>query len=207
MLCRKSTSNKTCYRQWFDRCIISKMILKSESNWLFSVVFSVEITLFGSYSGNNFKLPVWLATLPLYSQNATWRSSTANTVRIKPRSRIVIVFVGIYSRANSKYSVFCKSHTHHVYILCTIRQQLIPIKLRNQIIKFHEIALISAIETLLDPVLVSDDCDCRFVEVIDIDKTIFHFSFNIRIKPRFITVAYCNCFCWDTLSGKLNIFL
>jgi hypothetical protein len=26
--------------------------------------------------------------------------------------------------------------------------------------------------TLLDPVLVSDDCDCRFVEVIDIDKTI-----------------------------------
>jgi hypothetical protein len=31
----------------------------------------------------------------------------------------------------------------------------------------------------------------------------FHFSFNTRIKPRFITVAYCNCFCWDTLSGKL----
>jgi hypothetical protein len=28
------------------------------------------------------------------------------------------------------------------------------------------------IETLLDPVRVSDDCDCRFVEVIDIDKTI-----------------------------------
>jgi hypothetical protein len=34
LLCRKSTSNKTCYRQWFDRCIISKMILKSGSNWL-----------------------------------------------------------------------------------------------------------------------------------------------------------------------------
>jgi hypothetical protein len=32
--------------------------------------------------------------------------------------------------------------------------------------------LFSAIETLLDPVLVSDDCDCRFVEVIDIDTTI-----------------------------------
>ena len=32
--------------------------------------------------------------------------------------------------------------------------------------------IISGIETLLDPVLVSDDCDCRFVEVIDIDKTI-----------------------------------
>jgi hypothetical protein len=89
-----------------------------------------------------FRSTVWLATLPLYSQNATWRSSTANTVRIKPRSRIVIVFVGIYSRANSKYSVFCKSHTHHVYILCTIRQQLIPIKLRNQIIKFQEIAFL-----------------------------------------------------------------
>jgi hypothetical protein len=27
-------------------------------------------------------------------------------------------------------------------------------------------------ETLLDPVLVSEDCDCRFVEVIDTDKTI-----------------------------------
>jgi hypothetical protein len=26
LLCRKSTSNKTHYRQWFDRCIISKMI-------------------------------------------------------------------------------------------------------------------------------------------------------------------------------------
>jgi hypothetical protein len=55
LLCRKSTSNKTRYRQWFDRCIISKMILKSESNWLFPVFFSVEITLSGSYSGNNFK--------------------------------------------------------------------------------------------------------------------------------------------------------
>ena len=32
--------------------------------------------------------------------------------------------------------------------------------------------IISGIETLLDPVFVSDDCDCRFVEVIDIDKTI-----------------------------------
>jgi hypothetical protein len=27
LLCRKSTSNKTCYRQWFDRCRISKMII------------------------------------------------------------------------------------------------------------------------------------------------------------------------------------
>ena len=55
LLCRKSTSNKTCYRQWFDRCIISKMILKSGSNWLFPVVFSVEITLSGSHSGNSFE--------------------------------------------------------------------------------------------------------------------------------------------------------
>jgi hypothetical protein len=31
LLCRKSTSNKTCYRQWFDRCILSKMILKREN--------------------------------------------------------------------------------------------------------------------------------------------------------------------------------
>jgi hypothetical protein len=46
LLCRKSTSNKTRYRQWFDRCIISKMILKSGSNWLFPVVFSVELTRF-----------------------------------------------------------------------------------------------------------------------------------------------------------------
>ena len=30
---RKSTSNKTRYRQWFDQCIISKMILKGGSNW------------------------------------------------------------------------------------------------------------------------------------------------------------------------------
>jgi hypothetical protein len=29
------------------------------------------------------------------------------------------------------------------------------------------IDIISGIETLLDLVLVSDDCDCRFVEVID----------------------------------------
>jgi hypothetical protein len=56
------------------------------------------------------------------------------------RSRIVIVFVGIRSRANKVF--FCESHTHHVYILCTNRQQLIPIKLRNQIIKFHEIAFL-----------------------------------------------------------------
>ena len=55
LLCRKSSSNKARYRQWFDRCIISKMILRSESNWLFPVVFSVEITLSGSYSRNNFK--------------------------------------------------------------------------------------------------------------------------------------------------------
>ena len=55
LLCRKSTSNKTGYRQWFDRCIISKMILKSGSNWLFPVVFSVEITLSGSHSGNSFE--------------------------------------------------------------------------------------------------------------------------------------------------------
>jgi hypothetical protein len=39
LLCRKSTSNKTRCRQWFDRCITSKMILKSGSNWLFPVVF------------------------------------------------------------------------------------------------------------------------------------------------------------------------
>ena len=45
LLCRKSTSNKTRYRQWFDRCIISKMILKSGSNWLFPVVFSVETSI------------------------------------------------------------------------------------------------------------------------------------------------------------------
>jgi hypothetical protein len=31
------------------------MILKSESNWLFRVVFSVEITLSGSHSGNSFE--------------------------------------------------------------------------------------------------------------------------------------------------------
>ena len=55
LLCRKSTSNKTRYRQWFDRCIISKMILKSGSNWLFPVFFSVEITLSGYHSGNSFQ--------------------------------------------------------------------------------------------------------------------------------------------------------
>jgi hypothetical protein len=60
LLCRKSTSNKTCYREWFDRCIISKMILKSGLNWLFPVVFSVEITLSGSHSGNSFEFSHWL---------------------------------------------------------------------------------------------------------------------------------------------------
>ena len=48
-------SNKMCYRQWFDRFIISKMILKSRSNWLFPVDFSVEITLSGSHSRNSFE--------------------------------------------------------------------------------------------------------------------------------------------------------
>jgi hypothetical protein len=60
LLCRKSTSNKTRYRQWFDQCIISKMILKSGSNWLFPVVFSVEITLSGSHSWNSFEFSHWL---------------------------------------------------------------------------------------------------------------------------------------------------
>jgi hypothetical protein len=55
LLCRKSTSNKTRYIQWFDQYIISKMILKSGSNWLFLVVFSVEIALSGSHSGNSFE--------------------------------------------------------------------------------------------------------------------------------------------------------
>ena len=55
LLCRKSTSNKTSYRQWFDRCIISKIILKGVSNWLFPVVISVEITLSRSHSGNSFE--------------------------------------------------------------------------------------------------------------------------------------------------------
>ena len=55
LLCRKSTSNKTRYRQWFDQCIISKMILKSGSYWLFPVVFTVEITLSGSHSWNSFE--------------------------------------------------------------------------------------------------------------------------------------------------------
>jgi hypothetical protein len=44
--------------------------------------------------------------------------------------------------------------------------------LTNLVKEPTRINIISGIETLLDPVLVSDDCDCRFVEVIDIDKTI-----------------------------------
>ena len=55
LLCRKSTSNKTRYKQWFDQCIISNMILKGGSNWLFPVVFSIEITLSGSHDGNSFE--------------------------------------------------------------------------------------------------------------------------------------------------------
>ena len=58
LLWRKSTSNKMRYRQWFDRCIISKMILKSGLSWLFPVVFSFEITLAGSHSGNSFEFSV-----------------------------------------------------------------------------------------------------------------------------------------------------
>jgi hypothetical protein len=67
---RSSTANtETIFfvlklRQWFDRCITSKMILKSGSNWLFLVVISVEITLSGSHSVNSalkvFHSPVWL---------------------------------------------------------------------------------------------------------------------------------------------------
>jgi hypothetical protein len=44
--------------------------------------------------------------------------------------------------------------------------------LTNLVKKPTRIDIISGIETLLDPVLVSDDCNCRFVEIIDIDKTI-----------------------------------
>jgi hypothetical protein len=55
LLFRKSTSNKMRCRQWFDQCIISKMILKGGTNWLFPVVFSVEITLSGFHSGNSFE--------------------------------------------------------------------------------------------------------------------------------------------------------
>jgi hypothetical protein len=43
------------YRQWFNQCIISKIILKSGLSWLFPVVFSVEITVSGSHSGNSFE--------------------------------------------------------------------------------------------------------------------------------------------------------
>ena len=67
LLCRKSTSNKTCCRQWFDQCIISKMILKSGSSWLFLVVFSVEITLFGSHSGNSFEFSYRLTSFLNYA--------------------------------------------------------------------------------------------------------------------------------------------
>ena len=59
LLCRKSTSNKTRHRQWFDQCIISKMILKGGSNWLFPVFF---------FSWNNiiqvpFRLTDWFPKL------------------------------------------------------------------------------------------------------------------------------------------------
>ena len=63
LLCRKSTSNKTRHRKWFDWCIISKMILKSGSSWLFPVVFSVEITLSGSHSGDSFDFSHRLTSL------------------------------------------------------------------------------------------------------------------------------------------------
>jgi hypothetical protein len=44
--------------------------------------------------------------------------------------------------------------------------------LTNLVKEPTRIDIISGIETLLDPVLVSDDCDSRYVEVIDIDNTI-----------------------------------
>jgi hypothetical protein len=92
LLWGKSTSNKMRYRQWFDRCIISKMILKSGLSWLFLVVFSVESILFEvdfphnkrslsdarsksfSYASVATATQIIPATLPLYSQNVTWRN-------------------------------------------------------------------------------------------------------------------------------------
>jgi hypothetical protein len=66
-----------------------------------------------------------------------WRESRISISLLIPelnhglsRSRIVIVFVGIRSRANKVF--FCKSHTHHVYILCTNRQQLIHATVINR---------------------------------------------------------------------------
>jgi hypothetical protein len=44
LLCRKSTSNKTRYRQWFDRCIISKMILKKRVKLIISGSFFRPLT-------------------------------------------------------------------------------------------------------------------------------------------------------------------
>ena len=44
--------------------------------------------------------------------------------------------------------------------------------LTNLVKEPTRINIISGIETLLDPVLVSDDCDCRFVEAIDIEISV-----------------------------------
>ena len=44
--------------------------------------------------------------------------------------------------------------------------------LTNLVKEPTRIDMISGIETLLDPVLVSDDCDCRFVEAIDIEISV-----------------------------------
>jgi hypothetical protein len=44
--------------------------------------------------------------------------------------------------------------------------------LTNLVKEPTRIDIISGIETLLDPVLVSDDCDCRFVEAIDIEISV-----------------------------------
>jgi hypothetical protein len=67
--------------------------------------------------------------------------------------------------------------------------------LTNLVKEPTRIDIISGIETLLDPVLVSDDCDCRFVEVIDIDKTISdHKATKLYLKIPDVTT------CWVKLN-------
>ena len=134
LLCRKSTSNITRYRHWFDRCIISKMILKSVSNWLFPVVFSVEITL----SGNSFEF----SRLTGFLNYALFCLSFCLRLNLKPvnylttrRSSAKDLFYPFFGNANGptqhkttksyEYWMFCLSNVQNLLFIMIMYELLL----------------------------------------------------------------------------------
>ena len=143
LLCRKSTSNKTCYRQWFDQCIISKMILKGGSNWLFPVVFSVEITLSGSHSRNRFEFSHRLTGFLNYALFcvllSTLESKTSklfDNKKVKHGQVPRIYFILFWQRQWSHTAKTTKSYEYWMFCLSNV-QSLLFIMIIYELLLFN----------------------------------------------------------------------